>query len=128
MAKAVNEALEQGKALRLGCLVDPEFPSEPSPYTAVFIGDSRDDWEDEDEVSYAFTSYQFHKEDTPGYIEKHVSLEVDIEWHRRDRSSGGRSPYAPPKLYIKRWLNGLCFFEGFGAEQVLFPWHPTLLE
>ncbi|KAI1473433.1 hypothetical protein K445DRAFT_144347 [Daldinia sp. EC12] len=128
MAKAVNEALEQGKALRLGCLVDPEFPSEFSPYTAVFIGDSRDDWEDEDEVSYAFTSYQFHKEDTPGYIEKHVSLEVDIEWHRRDRSSEGRLPYAPPKLYIKRWLNGLCFFEGFGVEQVLFPWHPTLLE
>ncbi|KAI1805024.1 heterokaryon incompatibility protein-domain-containing protein [Daldinia bambusicola] len=131
MANAVSEALEQGKALRLGSLVvDPSFPLQVTCYRAVFIGDSCDDWEDEDEVSYAFTSYQFHKEHMPGYIEKHVSLEVDIEWQRRNGSerSEGRSSYVPPKLYIKRWLNGLCFFEGFPTDQVLFPWHPTLLE
>ncbi|KAI1468923.1 heterokaryon incompatibility protein-domain-containing protein [Daldinia caldariorum] len=131
MINAVSEALEQGKALRLGSLVrSPAEATSYSPYRAVFIGDSRDDWEDEDEVTYAFTSYQFHKEDMPGYNEKHVSLEVDIEWQRSDipEPPEGGSSYAPPKLYIKRWLNGLCFFEGLGTDQVLFPWHPTLLE
>ncbi|KAF3063873.1 hypothetical protein GL218_01935 [Daldinia childiae] len=129
MAGEVEEALMQGKALRLACLVDPRNGIEYGPYSAVFVGDSRDDWkdEDEDDVSYAFTSYQFHNEDKPGYTEKHVSLEVDIEWQKRDRSEG-RSPCTPPKLYIKRWLNGLCFFEGAHIGQVLFPWHPSLLE
>lgn len=133
MAGEVEEALMQGKALRLGCLVDPRHGTEYGSYSAVFVGDSHDDWkgededEDEEDVSYAFTSYQFHKEDMPGYTEKHVSLEVDIEWQRRDRSEG-RSSCTPPKLYIKRWLNGLCFFEGAHTGQVLFPWHPTLLE
>ncbi|KAI0848868.1 heterokaryon incompatibility protein-domain-containing protein [Daldinia vernicosa] len=131
MAGEVEEALMQGKALRLGCLVDPRNGIEYSPYSAVFVGDSRDDWkdedEDEDDISYAFTSYQFHKEDMPGYTEKHVSLEVEIEWQRRERSEG-RSSCTLPNLYIKRWLNGLCFFDGVPTGQVLFPWHPTLLE
>ncbi|KAI0116856.1 hypothetical protein F4814DRAFT_439428 [Daldinia grandis] len=131
MAGEVEDALMQGKALRLGRLVDPRHGTEYGPYNAVFVGDSHDDWKDEDgdegRASYAFTSYQFHEEDMPGYTEKHVSLEVDIEWQKRDRSEG-RSHYTSPKLHIKRWLNGLCFFEGAQIGQVLFPWHPTLLE
>ncbi|KAI1653610.1 heterokaryon incompatibility protein-domain-containing protein [Daldinia decipiens] len=127
MADEVEDALMQGKALRLGCLVDPRNGRGYSPYRAVFVGDSRDDWKNENDISYAFTSSQFHEEDKPGYTEKHVSLEVDIEWQRRDRPEG-RSPCMIPKLYIKRWLNGICFFDSVHRREVLFPWHPTLLE
>ncbi|KAI8961838.1 heterokaryon incompatibility protein-domain-containing protein [Daldinia sp. FL1419] len=122
MANEIKDALEEGKALRLGCLIDPRYGAEDSPYSAVFVGDSHDDWEDETEDTYAFTSYQFYKQDMPGYVEKHVSLEVDVEWPARD------GPEGRPRLYTKRWLNGLCFFEGARTEHVLFPWHPALLE
>ncbi|KAH9909316.1 heterokaryon incompatibility protein-domain-containing protein [Xylariomycetidae sp. FL2044] len=33
----------------------------------------------------------------------------------------------PPKLYIKRWVNGLCFFDGFPQREVVFPYPESLL-
>ncbi|KAI1341482.1 hypothetical protein F5Y15DRAFT_406490 [Xylariaceae sp. FL0016] len=33
----------------------------------------------------------------------------------------------PPKLFIRRWINGLCFFDDAPQRPVLFPWPPALL-
>ncbi|KAI1374157.1 hypothetical protein F4677DRAFT_181956 [Hypoxylon crocopeplum] len=124
MANEVEDALEEGKVLRLGCLVHPRYENGESPYRAVFVSDKDDDW-DESVPSYVFTSTRPAKKNALGDIHKHVSLEVDVEWPREQ--SAGRSAL-PPKLYIKRWLNGLCFFQGSPQRSVLFPWPSALLE
>ncbi|KAI1142683.1 hypothetical protein F5Y05DRAFT_365706 [Hypoxylon sp. FL0543] len=131
MAEEVERALEDGDALRLGCLVHPKYGSEDSPYRAIFVGDSNKDWEDETVGSYAFTSIQPAKPHARGEIDRHVSLEVEVEWQKQEGSERRPSP-ADPKLYIKRWLNGLCFFEFEDVppqpRPVLFPWPSALLE
>ncbi|KAI0120268.1 hypothetical protein F4776DRAFT_245530 [Hypoxylon sp. NC0597] len=127
MAEEVEIALMEGKALRLGCLVQPKYGSEDSPYRAVFVGDSNDDWKDETAGSYAFTSVMPANSKTSEDIQRHVSLEVEVEWQKQEGSERRSSP-AIPKLYIKRWLNGLCFFENSPRRTVLFPWPSALLE
>ncbi|KAI1779479.1 hypothetical protein F4818DRAFT_141714 [Hypoxylon cercidicola] len=117
MTDEVEEALLEGKALRLGRLVHPKYRGEDAAYRAVFVGDADDSW-DERVASYAFTCARPARSDTLGDIYKHVSLEVDAEFPER----------AAPRLYVRRWLNGLCFFEGAPQRDVLFPWPPALLE
>ncbi|KAI1157196.1 heterokaryon incompatibility protein-domain-containing protein [Nemania diffusa] len=146
MAYEVEAALIEGKPLRLASLVNPENREEYSPYTAIFVGEDADDWAQEEEnndgsmpPSYVFTSVRPVKEHARfGEIPKHVSLEVEPEWPERDRKP--RDDKAPsqkeeerssaphlPKLYIKRWLNGLCFWESHAQQPVLFPWPANLL-
>ncbi|KAI1396391.1 hypothetical protein F4819DRAFT_475496 [Hypoxylon fuscum] len=115
MTDEVEEALVEGKVLRLGRLVHPKYKGEDSTYRAIFVGNVDDDW-DENIPSWAFTSTWPAKSESD--IHKHVSLEVDVEFPER----------APPKLHIKRWLNGLCFFEGSPQRDVLFPWPSDLLK
>ncbi|KAI4865540.1 hypothetical protein F4820DRAFT_419834 [Hypoxylon rubiginosum] len=121
MTDEVEEALMEGKTLRLGRLVHPKYRGEDAAYRAVFVGDKDDGW-DESVPSFAFTCVRpaaaARSEAPPGDTYKHVSLEVDAEFSER----------APPRLYIRRWLNGLCFFEGQPQRDVLFPWPPALLE
>ncbi|KAI1098019.1 hypothetical protein F4804DRAFT_325892 [Jackrogersella minutella] len=130
MTDEVQLALEEGKVLRLGSLVHPKYKD--IPYHAVFVGDSKDDWEDETVERYAFTSSRPARYNSLVDIQKHVSLEVEVEWPKPDEPEA-RSPPAPPKLYIKRWLNGLCL-DGLGLfpesrpRRVLFPWPRALLE
>jgi hypothetical protein len=52
---------------------------------------------------------------------RHVSLEVEFA------SSVGRTNSAVPRLYIKRWLLGLCFFKDCPMMDVIFPWPSTLM-
>ncbi|KAI1409746.1 hypothetical protein F5Y13DRAFT_169379 [Hypoxylon sp. FL1857] len=127
MADEVETALMEGKVIRLGCFVHPKYGVDDSPYRAIFVGESDDDWQDEAIRSYAFTSVRPAKTQTPEDIHRHVSLEVEVEWPKQE-SSERRSSSATPKLYIKRWLNGLCFFEGCPLRPVLFPWPSALLE
>ncbi|KAI6090051.1 hypothetical protein F4821DRAFT_229462 [Hypoxylon rubiginosum] len=122
MTDEVEEALMEGKTLRLGRLVHPRYRGgEDAAYRAVFVGDADDEsWGDDDDESYAFTCVQKAKggEMLGDASYKHVSLEVDAEFPER----------APPRLYIRRWLNGLCFFDGQPQRDVLFPWPSALLE
>ncbi|KAI0385817.1 hypothetical protein F5Y04DRAFT_244722 [Hypomontagnella monticulosa] len=127
MAGEVEDALMEGKVLRLGRLVHPKYGLDGSPYRAVFVGDGDYDWPDETVKSYAFTSSRLVEDPVLGNTQRHVSLEVDVEWQRQEES-GGRSSHVPPKLYIKRWLNGFCFFEGVSQQPVLFPWPAGLVE
>ncbi|KAI0555166.1 heterokaryon incompatibility protein-domain-containing protein [Xylaria curta] len=147
MADEVEAALLEGKALRLGSLINPENPEEYAPYSAIFVGEDADDWEDEEDGSgyapptYVFTSIRPPKEHARlADIPKHVSLEVEVEWlewareheHGKAKSTlqptdGRSTELGLPKLYIKRWLNGLCFFGGYPRQPVLFPWPADLL-
>ncbi|XXG93990.1 hypothetical protein Hte_000241 [Hypoxylon texense] len=117
MTDEVEEALMEGKTLRLGRLVHPKYRGEDAAYRAVFVGDKDDGW-DETTPSFAFTCVRPARSEMPSDTYKHVSLEVDAEFPER----------APPRLHIRRWLNGLCFFEGAPQRDVLFPWPPALLE
>ncbi|KAI0974564.1 heterokaryon incompatibility protein-domain-containing protein [Xylaria arbuscula] len=144
MAYEVEAALLEGKCLRLATVVDPENRGEPTPYNAIFVGDDVDDWNEEENheeyarPSYAFTAVRSSKEQMRfDDLPKHVSLEVDIEWpaeHKREQDKGHlqvgeeRSPeLGLPKLYIKRWLNGLCFRGPHSQQPVLLPWPTDLL-
>ncbi|KAI1757216.1 heterokaryon incompatibility protein-domain-containing protein [Xylaria castorea] len=147
MADEVEAALLEGKALRLASVIDPGNPEGYAPYNAIFVGEDADDWEDEEDddgyapPTYVFTSIRPPKEHARFEdIPKHVSLEVELEWLQRAREHeheeakstsrpAGEHSTEPglPKLYIKRWLNGLCFFGGYPRQPVLFPWPADLL-
>ncbi|KAI1504459.1 heterokaryon incompatibility protein-domain-containing protein [Biscogniauxia marginata] len=132
MANEVEEALLEGRPLRLASLVHPKYGAEVSRYRAIFVSSGEDDdadWEDEESSSarYIFTSTRPAKNGRIGDIHKHVSLEVEIEWPKPESKEEEGHRHAVPKLYIKRWRNGLCFFEGYPQRQVLFPHPPDLL-
>ncbi|KAI0016462.1 heterokaryon incompatibility protein-domain-containing protein [Xylariomycetidae sp. FL0641] len=149
MADEVEAALLEGKALRLASLVfsaadeeeDEEEEEEEEPnYQAIFVSDGPDDWEDEKEnadnhrPAYVFTSVRPARPGARDDVHKHVSLEVDVKWPDGhdddgddDDGDGEKQAAMPmPDLYIRRWLNGLCFFEGDPRVDVVFPWPPAL--
>ncbi|KAI1202204.1 heterokaryon incompatibility protein-domain-containing protein [Nemania serpens] len=151
MTHEVEAALLEGKPLRLASMVNPENGREYEPCSAIFVGEDADDWgdenEDDDDVdvppTYVFQSIRLAKEQSPRFSEltRHVSLEVEVEWPKRDYKSegdknvpsqaGGGEADGPelglPKLYIKRWLGGLCFRGSHTQQPVLFPWPAELL-
>ncbi|KAI1162227.1 heterokaryon incompatibility protein-domain-containing protein [Nemania serpens] len=154
MTYEVETALLEGKPLRLASIVDLENSGKYEPYSAIFVGEDVDDWGDENDnnddddadvpPTYVFQSIQPAKEQSPrfGDIPKHVSLEVEVEWPNRDRKPEEDKKNAPsqgggdesgshelslPKLYIKRWLGGLCFAGSHTQQPVLFPWPAELL-
>ncbi|KAJ3579721.1 hypothetical protein NPX13_g844 [Xylaria arbuscula] len=152
MAYEVEAALLEGKCLRLATVVDPVTPEEYAPYTAIFVDEDVDDWDEEEanpenaKRSYVFTAMRRAKEPARfGEIPKHVSLEVELEWPKREQEKhdkqeedkvpsqveGHEEKGSPepgvPKLYIKRWLNGLAFGGSHSQQPVLFPWPAELL-
>lgn len=109
MAVELAEAIESGKRLRLGCLVDKRH------YTAVFVDD--DIWRD-GVPEYIFTSSRpVRDHDSWRDLDKYVSLKVTFPDHMRQ----GR-----PRLFIDKWVNGLLFFKGCQTQKVLFPWPASL--
>ncbi|KAI0187263.1 heterokaryon incompatibility protein-domain-containing protein [Astrocystis sublimbata] len=103
--------------------------------------------------NYVFTSIRPPKENARyGETPKHVSLEVELvsseaqqsqpqaqqapgvheKGEHKTPSNNTRAEHSingpvMPKLYIKRWLNGLCFPGGFAWQPVMFPWPADLL-
>ncbi|KAI2638208.1 heterokaryon incompatibility protein-domain-containing protein [Xylaria nigripes] len=150
MTDELEAALREGKALRLASLVDPNDPDNYEPYSAIFIDEDAEDWTEDEaddcglvESGYVFTSVEPAR-DHPltGDSHKHVSLEVELEWPEADTDSDNSESETEesddadtdagkqavlPRLYIKRWVNGLCFWEGCPQQQVLFPWPADLL-
>ncbi|KAI1312392.1 heterokaryon incompatibility protein-domain-containing protein [Xylaria venustula] len=143
MAYEVEAALLEGRCLRLATVVESENRGESTPYSAIFVGEDIDDWDDENDEEHARPSYVFTAVRSPKEqmrfddLPKHVSLEVDLEWpakHKQEQDKGPlqigeeRSPeQGLPKLYIKRWLNGLCFRGPHSQQPVLLPWPADLL-
>jgi hypothetical protein len=46
-------------------------------------------------------------------MDKFVSLEVEVDGFTSDGA---------PQLTTKRWMNGLCFFNGQSQRKVVFDW------
>jgi hypothetical protein len=148
MADEVEAALMEGRALRLASLVNPEHGGRDTPYSAIFVGQAGEDWGDEVEgpllTTYVFTSVRPPKQPVRlGDIPKHVSLEVEVAWpeagsegQRKRKPEDDNEPLrivehgaeiGIPELYVKRWINGLCFSGAQAQRHVLFPWPPDLL-
>ncbi|WAO91523.1 HET domain-containing protein [Fusarium falciforme] len=138
MAEELAAAIENGKSLRLGQIwgaLEPEVPC-----SAIFVWDpSRTERNNGDkrretntrskgdrgsQEAFVFTAtspmergYQQHGTND---LDHHVSLEVSwpLSWRQ--------APNRLPRLYIKSWLLGLCFFYGFPKTDVIFPWPSAL--
>lgn len=138
MAERLVKAIDKGETLRLGSLYG--LPETVTPYKAIFIweddGDaprfntrgsegSAYDWhagEQSVPPTFAFTSSRPRKPKSrvldSNDIDHYVSLEVEF--------TGIDAEYNAPRLYIRRWISGLCFFKGHPRSDVIFPWLPSV--
>jgi len=121
MAREVIRAIENGKALQLGCLLSRK----KSPYRGIFINEASDDdmsAGDTTDVSYVFTSWKRPAEDEWAIrdIEKYVSIQALFD---------GTTEKGLMRLRTKNWINGLCFFDKCPRKtEVVFPWPHSLTE
>lgn len=117
MAEEVVEAIRTRKTVHLGCL---EGPNSYSPYRGVFVSDP-----DLETPSHVFTAWSRAGSGGKGLddicaerlLDKIVSLEVGVT---------GNNSRGLPQLETKRWINGLCFFDGYPSRDVVFN-YPTSL-
>jgi hypothetical protein len=110
MAKDVFGAMiDQGKVLRLGCLVGSS--SKGSAYCGIFVCEAKDQ-----APEYIFTASSPSKR-ILGDLHKHVSLEVEV----LNPNSKGL-----PELITGKWVNGFYFTSGEKKRNVLFPWLDAL--
>ena len=98
MAELVVEAIRTRKTIHLGCLVGQ------NPYRGIFVTDDA-----LETPLYAFTAWSRAEIQAERLLDKIVSLEVDVE-----------DLEGSPRLKTKRWINGLCFFDGDPAHDVVF--------
>lgn len=130
MASELVHAIDCGKAIRLGSLWNSS--RKPSPYRAIFIWDCDDDRTDEchkrpvssktSRPCLVFTAsrpeIQPSDRHNPNDVDRHVSLAVRHEGFVTDRGT------VVPRLFIDRWILGLCFLEGCPRMAANFPWPP----
>jgi hypothetical protein len=129
MTEEIVRAMDKRLKLRLASLCESQ---KKNPYTAIFIWDPDDNREliDTNSVTrsmeerlpndFAFTASDLREEAMPD-VDRHVSLQV----HCLDAL--GQAGDSVPRLYVRCWLFGLCFFTGRRRREVIFPW-PTTLE
>ena len=106
MAEVVVEAIRNRETIHLGCLVGR------NPYRGIFVTDDA-----LETPSYAFTAWSragsggkaLDEIQAEMRLDKIVSLEVDVE-----------DLEGSPRLKTKRWINGLCFFDGDPAYDFIF--------
>ena len=115
MAAHIVNAIITGRCIRLGRLYSQSY----TPYRAAFVCD---------ELSAAgtdcliFTSWNRTKEKAKEgryqrSLAKFASLEVELD---------GKRPDGIPRLRIRQWINGLCFFRRESMFEVCFPWPGSL--
>jgi hypothetical protein len=120
MATELAAAILAGRKLRLGYIWDGS--KRWKPYRAVFV------WSDQgsDELyppppAFVFTSTRQGDPGSQTYdandIDCHVSLQVD---------KGPLTGDSVPKLRVRSWLLGMCFFDGCPRTKVVFPWPRAL--
>lgn len=128
---------------------------QPSAIFAVEDGqncherDANDDsFHNDQHGDYVFTSLRWAGDERDS-VDKHLSLQVRLAPSEDDDSSnlcqGDSSADTPslqtasstskrtiattaPRLYVDRWINGLCFFAGHARQDVVFPWPAALTE
>lgn len=121
MADHIVKAMDAGEPLQLGLPV-LKHPKAYRSYRAVFVRDHHKSGDPR--KSFLFTSWSCTGKDSSNgriarFPAKYVSLEV-----KRDRNAESRYE----ALKTKRWVNGLCFFDGEKARDFLFPWPRALTE
>jgi hypothetical protein len=119
MAKHIAKAIHEGKTLCTASLARSRLRGQPPP-VGIFV--IEEDTISED-LSYVFTSVfpKVEKSESidPNDLNRHVSIEVDLF------DLQGQSMQRP-KLYTKRWIQGLYFFHGHPPSQFLYPWPASL--
>ena len=143
MAEYIALAMGEGKRLYIGRLVRDKMTTPRS--AAVFVMDDANDGTDfgnyvtNDRISfgdnsqgsatglpdkqqlYIFTSIQpqkDHEEKDINDLDRHVSMFVDCP----DEMSG------IPQLFTKQWVHGMCFWERWRLQDVVFPWPQSLTD
>ncbi|KAJ4179879.1 hypothetical protein NW767_014523 [Fusarium falciforme] len=121
MAKELVRAMDADEGLSLGCLCDSS--GNTTVHRGFFITGPKAGSLDNQSSTHVFTSLWSETNESDEYygndLDHHVSLGVETG----DIELGG-----PCHLYTKRWVLGLCFFEGVAAYDVVFPWPSGLLE
>ncbi|RSM15847.1 hypothetical protein CDV31_004789 [Fusarium ambrosium] len=121
MAKELVRAMDADEGLSLGCLCDSR--GNTTVHRGIFITGPKTDNLDDQVVTHVFTSLWSETNESDEYygndLDHHVSLGVEI---------GGLELDGSCQLYTKRWVLGLCFFQGVGAYDVVFPWPSGLSE
>lgn len=136
MAEEIATAIGKGKLLRLGRIWNSLRQKVPA--SAIFVWSVSGAAQDRNVKSglhgsnnitkrgrgakkeYAFTASRPLKHDSQRQgtndLDHHLSLEV--EWS----PSSGQGHCPIPRLHVKRWAAGLCFFYGHVRSDVIFPW------
>ncbi|KAK1975348.1 hypothetical protein LZ30DRAFT_764297 [Colletotrichum cereale] len=119
MATELAAAVLAHRKLRLGSIWGKS--EGPALYRALFVWSDQGGDRAYPPVAFAFTSAwqgdpgsQTHDAND---IDRHVSLGVE----KRSLGSGG-----VPQLRVRRWLLGMCFFDGCPLTKVVFPWPRAL--
>ncbi|KAF1828973.1 hypothetical protein BDW02DRAFT_651685 [Decorospora gaudefroyi] len=121
MASGIVDAMDTGKYLQLACPVGGSLDSGGGvPYRAILVRD-RVDLQSVGST-YVFTSWSRTNKHNEGIMEtrkiaKYVSLVVDVD----EGVENGIS-----RLKTKRWINGLCFFDGEKKFPFVFEWPCSL--
>jgi hypothetical protein len=121
MASSVVDAMDTGKYLQLARPVGGSLDSGRGiPYRAILVRD-HDDLQSVGST-YVFTSWSRTNKHNKGIMEtrkiaKYVSLVVGV-----DQGVGNGTV----RLKIKRWINGLCFFDGEKKFPFVFEWPDSL--
>ncbi|KAF2647463.1 hypothetical protein K491DRAFT_309033 [Lophiostoma macrostomum CBS 122681] len=121
MADYIVTAMDAGKLLQLGLPV-LKHPNAYWSYRAIFVrdyvisGDPR--------KSFLFTSWSCARKDSSdGWVTRFPAKYVSLEVKRDGRTESGYEA-----LRTRRWVNGLCFFDGESACNFLFLWLRLLME
>jgi hypothetical protein len=121
MASGIVDAMDTGKYLQLARPVGGSLDSGRGvPYRAILIRDHRD--LQSAGPTHIFTSWSRTKKQNQGEMEtkrqaKYVSIEVGVD---QDTSDG------TVRLKTKKWVNGLCFFDGERKFPFIFEWPESL--
>lgn len=95
------------------------YSSDSDPHRDLLTRETSEEASEEvlSEASFVFTAWKpgGHIETRSGVrnADKYVSIEVDLDGSTEDGLL---------RLRTKRWINGLCFFNGSPRFNVMFPW------
>ncbi|KAM0421021.1 hypothetical protein ACHAPT_011265 [Fusarium lateritium] len=121
MAKELVRAIDADEGLSLGCLCDRR--GKATVHRGIFIDGPKTGDFDEPSLTHVFTSLWSETNESDEYygndLDHHVSLGVEI---------GHLDPHGSCHIYTKKWVLGLCFFQGVAAYDVVFPWPAGLAE
>ncbi|KID60933.1 hypothetical protein MBR_10269, partial [Metarhizium brunneum ARSEF 3297] len=117
MASHVVAAIKAGRKLILGCIWDPK--NKYQPHRAVFVLPRKDDRCRR--PKFVFTSawprHPGSETHDANDLDRHVSLGVDLDAYLVDGT---------PRLRVRNWLLGMCFFRKCECIDVVFPWPRAL--